>query len=70
MFTEEDFIQSYFTEQDITGMTHAEFQVAMIGLIEKGLMEEVEMDGKKMYRPTHLLRKMKKHINSNPKNQN
>lgn len=70
MFTEEDFIQSYFTEQDIKGMSHAEFQVAMIGLIEKGLMEAVEMDGKMMYRPTPLLRKMKKHVNSNPKNQN
>jgi predicted transcriptional regulator with HTH domain len=70
MFTEEDFIKSYFTESDITGMTHSEFQVAMIGLIEKGLMEEVEVNGKKMYRPTPLLRKMKTHSHSNPKDQN
>ena len=70
MFTEEDFIRSYFTEQDITGMTHEDFKVAMIGLIEKGLMEEIEVDGKPMYRPTPLLRKMKTHSHSIPKNQN
>jgi hypothetical protein len=33
-------------------------------------MEEVEVNGKKMYRPTPLLRKMKTHSHSNPKDQN
>jgi predicted transcriptional regulator with HTH domain len=67
---EEDLLKSYFTEQDIKGMTAEEFQVAMIGLIEKGLMEMIEKDGMKFYRPTPLARKMKSHLNSNPKTQN
>jgi predicted transcriptional regulator with HTH domain len=70
MYTEEDFLKNYFEEKDIKGLTQVEFQVAMIGLIEKGLMEEVEMNGKKLYRPTALARKMKSHLNSNPKTQN
>jgi len=67
---EEDLLTSYFTEQDIKGMTASEFQVAMLGLIEKGLMEMIEKDGMKFYRPTPLARKMKSHLNSNPKTQN
>ena len=67
---EEDLLKSYFTEQDIKGMTASEFQVAMLGLIEKGLMEMIEKDGMKFYRPTPLARKMKSHLNSNPKTQN
>lgn len=67
---EEDLLKSYFTEQDITGLSQAEFQVAMIGLIEKGLMEMIEKDGMRFYRPTPLARKMKSHLNSNPKTQN
>jgi hypothetical protein len=70
MFKEEDLLQSYFTEKDIKGMTHEEFQIAMIGLVEKGLMEMVEKDETRFYRPTELLRKMKNHFNSNPKTQN
>lgn len=70
MFKEEDLLQSYFTEQDIKGMTHEEFQIAMIGLIEKGLMEMVEKNGVRFYRPTALLRVMKGHFKSNPKTQN
>lgn len=67
---EEDLLKSYFTEQDIKGLTQTEFQVAMIGLIEKGLMEMIEKDGMRFYRPTPLARKMKSHLNSNPKTQN
>lgn len=67
---EEELLQSYFTEKDITGITAAEFQVAMVGLIEKGLMEMIEQNGMKFYRPTPLARKMKSHRNSSPKNQN
>lgn len=67
---EEDLLKSYFTEQDIKGLTQTEFQVAMIGLIEKGLMEMIEKDGMKFYRPTPLAKKMKTHLNSNPKSQN
>jgi predicted transcriptional regulator with HTH domain len=67
---EEELLKSYFTEKDIQGITAAEFQIAMVGLIEKGLMEMIEMDGTKFYRPTPLARKMKGHLNSNPKNQN
>ncbi len=70
MLKEEDLLQSYFTEQDITGLTQEEFKIAMLGLIEKGLMEVVEKDGNRFYRPTALLRKMKSHFNSNPKTQN
>ncbi len=70
MLTEEDFLHSYFEEKDITGMSHTEFQIAMAGLVEKGLMEEIEVEGKKLYRPTLLCRKMKSHLNSDPKNQN
>jgi predicted transcriptional regulator with HTH domain len=43
--------------------------MAMLGLIEKGLMEMIEKDGTKFYRPTPLARKMKSHLNSNPKTQ-
>lgn len=67
---EEELLQSYFMEKDIVGITAAEFQAAMVGLIEKGLMEMIEQNGMKFYRPTPLARKMKSHINSNPKNQN
>ncbi len=70
MLKEEDLIQSYFTEQDIPGATQEEFQMAVMGLVEKGLMEVVEKDGNRFYRPTALLRKMKSHHNSNPKTQN
>lgn len=70
MFNEETFLQDYFTEKDIKGMTHAEFQVAMIGLIEKGLIEMEIVNGVKYYRPTLLLKQMKGHHNSNPKQQN
>jgi len=70
MLSEDDLIKSFFQERDITGLTQEEFQKAMAGLIEKGLMEVVEMEGQKFYRPTPLLRKMKSHFQSNPKDQN
>lgn len=63
-------IQGYFTEVEIPGMTHQEFQIAMIGLIEKGLMEMVEKDGVKYYRPTLLAHMISPHLDSNPKNKN
>jgi hypothetical protein len=69
MLTEDDLLRSYFTEQDITGLTPEEFQIAVAGLIEKGLMEVVERGGQKFYRPTLLAQKIKTHLNSNPKNQ-
>lgn len=70
MLTEEDFLRSYFEEKDIKGLNQAEFQIAMAGLIQKGLMEEIEMDGRKLYRPTLLAQKMKSHFKSDPKKQN
>jgi hypothetical protein len=66
---EDDLLQSYFNEKDIPGITPAEFQTAVAGLIEKGLMEEVLVEGVRLYRPTPLLRKIKTHINSDPKTQ-
>jgi hypothetical protein len=66
---EDDLLQSYFNEKDIPGVTPAEFQTAVMGLIEKGLMEEVLVEGVRLYRPTPLLRKIKTHINSDPKTQ-
>lgn len=67
--TEEDLLESYFTEKDIPGVSAQEFQTAVLGLIEKGLIEMVEADGVKVYRPTHLLRKIKTHLNSDPSTQ-
>jgi hypothetical protein len=70
MNLEDDLLQSYFTEKDIKGLTHEQFQIAMLGLIEKGLMEMKEVDGKRMYRPTHLARKIKTHLHSEEKDRN
>jgi len=70
MDKEQDLLNSYFTEQDIESLTHAEFQIAMIGLIEKGLMEMIEVQGKRMYRPTSILKKIKTHLHSDTKSQN
>jgi predicted transcriptional regulator with HTH domain len=67
---EEDLLKSYFTEQDVPGMTHDQFEIAMIGLIEKGLMEMIEHNGMRLYRPTLLAQKMKSHLNSDLKSQN
>lgn len=70
MSKEEQFLQAYFTNQYAPTMTQEEFQMAMISLVEKGLMEVVEQNGSRFYRPTAILRQMKSHYNSNPKNQN
>ena len=70
MSKEDLIIQSYLTGQYTTHMTQEEFTIAMIGLIEKGLMEMVEKDGTRFYRPTMLLQEMKKQFNSNPKTKN
>lgn len=66
---EEELLQSYFMERDIKGISPEEFQVAVMGLIEQGLMEMTEVNGTKIYRPTALLRKIKTHLNSDPKMQ-
>lgn len=70
MTEEEDLLQNYLTDQDIPGITAQEFQTAVLGLIEKGLMVMVEVNGVKLYRPTPLLRKIKTHLNSDPATQN
>lgn len=72
MSKEDQFLQSYLTGQynSMPHMTQEEFTIAMIGLMEKGLMEVVEKDGSRFYRPTFLLQQMKKQFNSNPKTQN
>lgn len=70
MSKEEQFLQAYFSNQYAPIMTPEEFQMAMISLVEKGLMEVIEKDGNRLYRPTPILRQMKSHFNSNPKNQN
>lgn len=69
MLTENDLLQSYFTEKDIQGMTHNEFQVAMIGLIEGGLIEMEIKNGVRYYKPTQLLIQAKSHEDSDPKQQ-
>jgi DNA-binding transcriptional ArsR family regulator len=70
MSKEEEFLQAYFTNQYAPTMTQEQFQMAMISLVEKGLMEVVEQGGNRLYRPTTLLKQIKSHYNSNPKNQN
>ncbi len=70
MSIEDDLLQSYFTEQDIRGLSHEQFQIGMMGLIEKGLIEMKIVDGKKMYRPTHLTRTIKTHLHSAEKGRN
>lgn len=60
----EELLHSYFKETDIVGLTHGEFQIAMIGLIDKGLMEMVEKNGMTFYRPTSLARTIKTHLHS------
>jgi hypothetical protein len=67
---EKDLLQSYFTEEDIEGLTQNQFQIAMMGLIEQGLMEVKEVNGQKMYRATSLTRQIKTHLNSNEKDRN
>lgn len=70
MYTDEDFLQSYLTGTDAMPMKQEEFQVAMIRLIDMGLIEMEEKEGVRYYRPTNLLIQMKNHYNSDPKVQN
>jgi hypothetical protein len=69
MSKEDDLLNSYFTEKDIHGLTHTEFQIAAISLISQGLMEVIEVNGKKMYRPTMMLKTIKTHLHSDTKSQ-
>ena len=66
---EQTILQSYFQDQDVPGVTVEELQVVMVSLIEQGLMEMIEVNGMKIYRPTRLLQKIKTHVNSDPKTQ-
>lgn len=70
MSKEDQFLMSYLTGQYAPRMTQEEFTITMIGLMEKGLMEMVEKDGTRFYRPTTLLQQMKNQYNSNPKTKN
>ena len=68
---EKEILEAFFTETDIQDITPEEFQMAMLKLIEQGLMELIEKPGnEKLYRPTLLLNKIKTHKNSQSKNQN
>ncbi len=61
----------FFTAEDAQeDMTLEEFQEAVTGLIQKGLMEEIVVDGVKFYRASPLLESIRGHFESNPKDQN
>jgi hypothetical protein len=61
----------YFTAEDAEGdMTLDEFQEAVTGLVQKGLMEEIMVDGVKFYRASPLLESIRGHFESNPKERN
>jgi predicted transcriptional regulator with HTH domain len=70
MFNEETFLTLYFTEQEMTGLTHEEFQVATMSLVETGLIVVEEKNGMKYYRPTPLLLEIKEHFDSDPATRN
>lgn len=59
-----------FTSSDITTMSQADFDEAIKGLIAKGIMEEVVVDGEVKYRMSKLVRGIAPHLNSNAKDQN
>jgi hypothetical protein len=42
----------FFTEYDVPDMNHNDFEIAMIGLIDKGLVEMAVHHGVKYYRLT------------------
>jgi len=68
---EKEILEAFFTETDINDITPEDFQLAMLRLIEQGLMELIENPGdRKLYRPTELLNQIKRHKNSKSKNQN
>lgn len=59
-----------FTEDDIDDMSEEDFEQAITGLIDKGLIEVVEKDGVKSYRATTLLESLEDHFDSDPKARN
>lgn len=66
MSIEDELLQSYLTDQGVK-LTYDQFQIGMMGLVEKGLVEMKIENGKKMYRPTPLMREMKTHLHSDAK---
>lgn len=70
MNVEDELMNSFFTEEDIEGLSHHQFQMGMIVLIEQGLIEVSEVNGKRMYRPTMMAKKIKTHLHSDPKDRN
>ncbi len=70
---EEEFLRGYLTEEDVktnSGLTPKQLQVAMQELINKGLIRVEEKDGKKVYYPTELLKRIKNHVGSDIKLRN
>lgn len=59
-----------FVGVEDSDMTVEEFDKAMKGLVEKGLMEEVMINGQPFYRLTPTGREVGKHMHSTIKEQN
>lgn len=59
-----------FVGVEDSDMTVEEFDKAMKGLVEKGLMEEVMINGQPFYRLTPNGRAVGKHMHSTAKEQN
>lgn len=58
-----------FSRQDVD-MSDSEFNTAMSGLLDKGLVEEFIIDGIVYYMITDLGLKIGSHLDSDPKTQN
>ena len=58
-----------FSSKD-SDMNKQEFMLAIEGLIDKGLVEEVIIDGERHYRLTEIGLMIGKHLDSNIKDQN
>lgn len=59
-----------FVGVEDSDMTVEEFTNAMKGLVAKGLMEEVIINGEPKYRLTPMGRSVGQHMQSSPKEQN
>jgi hypothetical protein len=59
-----------FVGVEDSDMTIEEFDSAMKGLVAKGLMEEVIVNGEPKYRLTPMGRSVGQHMNSTTKDQN
>jgi predicted transcriptional regulator with HTH domain len=70
MNVEDELMHSFFKEEDIEGLSHTQFQMGMMVLIEQGLIEVSEVNGKRMYRPTMMAKKIKTHLHSEPRTRN